>query len=427
MKCPNCGQEMRDDSKFCITCGQRLFGDAQKNRNKTPLIIGLGIFAILLIIGVACMLLWDPFGRNDCSDIPVTSEKEMTENVPRTTEPIQPSLPKRKLPNLPENSRAIGVHESDKPGLPMPDVEHEVLQAAAELYWTFLGKNEKAQAYGLIDFLGDDIPELIVQESSEEGDSCFSIYYISNDQIHQLKTDTISATSDVQLLSRNGTLMVCYAKGYINWVAVDKSLRTNVKLIKTEEVPKYADSSMLVSVSDKGLLNLSLLGNCDKFSETGWIRADGTDYYYKNGKPLTNQWLEENGILYYLGDQACITKIADQTMISAVIDVYFDSYQTAFNEKNADLLEYATENNREEEGKRFATEENRSLTLSDMRWETTLRKGNDINGSIFADVHLEYIQCGEWKNAEDTATIKEYSVMLVWDDGQWLVEHIGNR
>lgn len=430
MKCPNCGQEMNDNAVFCISCGQRLTGIPQQvpqKKDRTPLIIGLGVLAIILIIGVACVLLLNPFDSKDSTDPYAYLSAEPDTNLPQSTEAPAAAPPSVKTPELPANARPINIPEGDHVGLPVPDVGPEVLQAVAEQYWKFLGENGAAQEYALIDFLGDELPELIVRERMEDGDSCYSIYYFSGDDLRQIVTAEVTATSDARLLSIDGTLMVAYGEGFVNCVIVDKNLKASVKLIKTDQLPVYTDSALQLPVSDRSLLDLHLLGKRGKFSGEGWIRINGTDYYYKYGKPCVNQWIEEEDCLYYLGSRGCITQVASQSMLSDVMNAYFASYQAAFNKKDASLLIYATDKNREEEQKRFQTEENKYLTISDLTCETTLHKGKDSNGTMMVDVHLEYTQTGEWENAEKTSGIKDYRITLTWIDGMWHVDHIGNR
>lgn len=430
MKCPNCGREMNDGAVFCISCGQRLAGNppqtAQK-KDRTPLIIGLGVLAIALIIGVACVLLLNPFGSKTSADPYVHLNAESDAVLPQGTEEPDATQPGIKVPELPADARPVKIPEGDHVGLPVPDAKPEVLQAAAEQYWKFLSENESAQEYGLIDFFGDELPEMIVQERMEDGSSCFSIYFISGDEVRQISTTEVSATSDAKLLSVDGNLMVVYGEGYINCVSVDKNLNASVNLIKTEQIPAYTDSVLPLSASDRSLLDVYLLGTRGKFSGEGWIRMNGTDYYYRYGKPCVNQWVEENEFMYYLGNRGFITQVASQAMLSDVMNAYFTSYQAAFNEKDASGLEYATDRNREEEQKRFQAEENKHLTMADLTCEATLHEGNDSDGRMDVIVHLEYNRLGDWDNAEATHVKKDYRIEMIWNDGQWYVDHIGNR
>lgn len=430
MKCPNCGREMNDDAVFCISCGQRLAGNLPQTglkKDRTALIIGLGMFAIILIIGVACLLLLNPFGNKTSADPYAYLASEPNVVLPQGTEEPGVTPPGIKTPELPADARPVKIPEGDHVGLPVPDAQPEVLQAAAELYWKFLGENEAAQEYGLIDFLGDELPELIVQERMEDDDSCYKIYYISGDNVRQISTAEITATSDAQLLSTDGTLMVVYSKEYVNYVTVDHDLNASVKFVRTDRIPVYTDSTLQVSASDRSLLDLYLLGVRGSFDGEGWIRMDGTDYYYKYGKPYVNRWIEEEGFLYYLGKNGHITQVASQSMLSDVLDAYFVSYQAAVNEKDVSKLLYATDRNRDEVAKTLTWEENKDLTISDLTCESTLHEGKDSDGSVTVDVHLKYSQTRDGKNAEETLETKDYRVTLIWTEAQWYVDHIGSR
>lgn len=432
MKCPKCNREMNNDAVFCISCGQRLVSDlpqtAKKEKNRTPLILFLGLFAIALIIGTACLLLLNPFEQNDTASYTVSTSP--VSDIPQATEETHETQPPQEAPRVPvvpEGSRPLGTPKTDAVGLPTPDMEPERLQAVMKLYEAFLDENKAAQKYGLINFIGDDLPELILQEAQEDGTSCFRFYYISGESLMQLTTDKISAISDVQILSNKGSLMIMYSQEYINHIAVDQSMDTEVSFIKTSEIPDYTDSTLLVPAADRGLLELYFLGVDKKFSGNGWIRSDGTDYYYQSGKPLQHHWIEEDEFLYYLGDQACITEVASVPMISDVMNEYFASYQVAFNEKDTAYLKYATEANMAEVSKRLQEKENLYLTISDLTCEVLILYGKHKDGSVEADVRLEYVQHGEWEGAETVSTTKDYQIDLVWVDGLWYVDHIGNR
>lgn len=438
MFCPNCGRELNDDAVFCISCGMRLSGISveeapgsepeQREKNKAPLIIGLGALAIILIIGVTCILLLDPFGSGKAAKAP-DPFAHLDDVSSGGGTPQNPEVPDETVPEIaiPEGARAIVVPEQDGVGLPVPAVPSEMLKSAAELYRKFLSENASAVAYGLLDLTDTDIPELIVQEREEDGTCSYCIYHISGEEVVLIPADRIAAGGDERLLANDGRLIVLYSSGYTNTVEISSKLDVSIQFVKVDEVPEYTDSSMLIPAADKSLLSLHLLGKRDGFSGTGWIRYNGTDYYYKSGKPLTRSWVEEGDMLYYLGDCAYITEIANQELLSEVMDVYFESYQKAFNEKDASYLKYSTEANKKALDKKLRADENKFLTISDLTCQTTIHKPEDKTGKISVDVHLEYNQCGEWADAKEEQMQKDYRISLVWEDGQWYVNHMGNR
>ena len=441
MICPHCGTQMNDDAVFCISCGIRVAGvpaepvmvsePEKKEKNRAPLIIGSGVLAIMLIVGAVCLLLLNPFGSKKVSDTPlptVPQEESSPGNTPSETAPDE-TIPDETIPIKidQDGARIIGQAPANRVGVPVPEVAEEVLETAAEQFWNFLKENQNAEAYALLDIVGDDLQELIVKERKSDDSFNYSIYYLHADQVEQIDCGDLAAGGKEKLLSDGQSLIILYDGGYANTVTITPNLTSNVSFAAAEREPAYLASSALVSAHDRSLLSLHLLGDHKNFSYTGWIRYENTDYYYDSGKPVTRKWVEDAGVLYYLGDAGCVTEIANQEILATFMDAYFASYQNAFNEKDASLLKWSTDHNREELSRKFQAEENRFLTISKLVCETTVHKGDDKTGDIQADVHLEYLQSGEWADAKDQTVQKNYRITLIWENGQWLINHMGNR
>ena len=431
MRCPNCGQEMNSDAVFCISCGQRLSGEMphpSQKKDKTPLIIGIGILAIVLIIAIACILLLKPvdFGniRKDYETEEYTYSEEPVDAVPLETPAVDETDPEE---TTPEETRAVADSEKDYVGLPVPSVDQAVRDNAAQLYRQALADNKDAVAYGLLDLIGTDIPELVVQEKQPDETHSYCIYWVNGEKVEQIPADRIAAGGNERVLGKDGTLIVLYDSGYASWVTIDKQMNTKVMLIVAPDEVDYTASSAMLPANDHSLLDLYLLGETKDFSYTGWICHNGFDYYYKAGKPLTRAWVEEDGMMYYLGSSASVVRAAGQSMLADRMKAYFESYQKAFNEKDASYLQFSTESDKADLNKKLQAEENKFLTIFDMNCEMTAHILDDRTGNLSVDVHLEYTQRGEWADAKEKEVQSDCRVSLVWENNQWYVDHVGSR
>ena len=423
----------------------------QKKKSKvSPLIIIIGVLALVVVALLAYILLGRSPKQDDQMPVPVTEqvlvETQSQETAPETTPgettdatgetqtteqtepgegqaPTENTEPEETTPPAqgPQVVAQTGGAGSDAVGIPLPSVSEDARRELLKTYSDILASETNAVSYSLLNMLGDDVPELIVRCGGETA-GYYRIYFVLNNHPLLVQGELTAEEGDV-LWGNSGKLLICRQSGTATAAGLSQMLSIVTETVADTGEITYTDTILTEAADSTGLLELALLGSSEKVSYSGWVRYNGRDYFYADKNPVNNKWVEENGRLYYLGASGYVTHSADQEELESVMDEYWTGFMEAINQQDVAYLTNATDAQKQNVKKMLDGKIFKYRTLSQFVCEVKLRERSDSTGTIQITTNVRWLSSVTWDGVKADIMDREQVVTLISQDGKWLVDN----